>query len=196
MLLIQPTVWPWFDGKILRRGKKVGRLFANVSTLTRPRFGIAAQPGIPHRARNRLPIPVNRRRNYGRRWNCCLHEVTTIMPPALNLPPGVRLISDSLRPPGGAAGNFGAQLPQHFGKRRRQGVIPPLGKNIRPGRDQVRLDLIRRTGARFSGQPDLRGIDPQPIAHCRQLFLHPQIQFGRHRNAQGLYCQFHRYAPF
>jgi hypothetical protein len=62
MLLIKPAMWPWFDGKICRRDKEVGRLLANVSTLAQFRFGITAQ-GIPQRDRNRLPIPVNRRRN-------------------------------------------------------------------------------------------------------------------------------------
>ena len=74
------------------------------------------------------------------------------------------------------AGDLFPQLLHDFLERRAQRVVAALGEDIRAGRDEVDVHLIRRAGVLQPDKPDVGLVNLSRLAEGEDLFFHPRIQ--------------------
>ena len=87
-----------------------------------------------------------------------------------------QFIFPAVHPLLGAAGDLPAQLRHGLAKRSPQRVVSALGENVRAGRDEVNIHLMRRAGVFESRKPDIRLVNLARPAQREDLLFQPRIQ--------------------
>ena len=105
--------------------------------------------------------------------------------------PGLDVALEPLQPLRRAAGDLFPQLGHRLGERRAQCVVAAFGEDVRTGRDEVNVHLIRRAGILQPHEPHIGFINPACLAEGEDLFLHPRIQGVQGTEVQVLQVQSH-----
>ena len=86
---------------------------------------------------------------------------------------------------------FIPQLLHDLLERRAQRVVAALGEDIRAGRDEVDVHLIRGAGVFQPHEPDVGFVNLACLAEGEDLFFHPRIQGVQGTEVEVLQVQSH-----
>ena len=167
--------------------------------------GVPAASPVPSRPeltwKHSSPAPVRTRQSRAR-WpqirqrfqdDFCFHSLVVLLIQRNGLPaaPGFEVALNSLQPLRGAPGDLFAQLRHRLGERRAQRMVAAFGEDIRAGRDEVDVHLIRGAGGFQPHEPDVGFVNLARLAEGEDLLFHPRIQVVEGSEVEVLQVQSH-----